>query len=1224
MFQSIIGRRANVAVLCSKLTFACLLVAVAGFFSSASAMQAEQPYSGGRNTRTLVVQSVNEGKLVSLAGNTHPSATAENDRGAVSDSLSMEHMQLQLQRPPELEQELVNLINEQQRKGSPQYHQWLTAREFGSRFGVSQQDIATVSNWLQNHGFRVDGVPPSGMVIEFSGTAGQVKQAFHTEIHNVEVDGVTHSANMSDPQIPAALTGVVKGVHALHNFMPHTMVKKRPEFNIDCPAATCGTDTELYAVGPQDLATIYNLNPAFSAGITGAGQTVVVIEDTNILNASDVTTFRSAFGLSGYSGTFSQVHPAGSTTCNNPGVNGDEGEAALDAEWAGASAPDASVVLAACANTTVFGGLIALQNLINAPNPPQIVSISYGECESANGNAANASYATTYQQAASEGVSVFVSSGDEGAASCDANRTVATHGIAVSGLTSTPYNVSVGGTDFGDMYLNLAQSGPDLSTYWDGPSSNSASLGSALSYVPEIPWNDSCASQLIYSLPFLAQGSYTQSYGASGFCNSTTAETNNYYRTTASGSGGPSAYEGVSTLYPTGNKPFWQSALGNPNDQTRDIPDVSLFAANGVFNHFLVYCLTDASQGGVPCDYTNLTDTFALAAGGTSFSSPIMAGVQALINQSDGGTPTGNPNYRLYQLGNIEYGTTGSAACNSSLGAGVGSSCVFYDVTLGDIDLNCRGTATNSENCYGYTGTGSAAVQGALSTSLSELDIAYGTTPGWDFATGLGSVNVYNLIQNWESVQTTMTVTSDSNPASGGDSVTFTTTVTPAIGSTETGTVTWSSNTGCAVSTVAGGVASCSTKVLNVGTDTVTATYSGDANYAGSGGSFVETVNQPPTAVLTSPAPGVGTVLGATNVSFQWTTGTGVAQYQLSLGTAPGLSDLFVYKGTATSAVAPTVPANGVTVYATLSSKINGAWLSNAYLFTESGAPTAAALTSPTPGLGTVLGASNVQFQWNAGGGVTLYQLNLSAIAPGQSELFSYKGTATFATAPTLPANGAPVYARLYSYIKGAWQYNDYTYTESGTAAPAALTSPSPGVGTVLGATNVTLQWNAGTGVTRYQLNLSATTPGASDLFLYKGTATTATVPTLPANGVTIYATLYSYINGAWQSNSYVYTESGSITLAAITSPTPGPGTVLGPSNVVFQWSAAPSASNYQLNLSAITPGGSDLYVYKGSALSTSVPFLPLNGAPVYARMYTKVDGVWLYNDYVYTEGSLE
>jgi len=166
-----------------------------------------------------------------------------------------------------------------------------------------------------------------------------------------------------------------------------------------------------------------------------------------------------------------------------------------------------------------------------------------------------------------------------------------------------------------------------------------------------------------------------------------------------------------------------------------------------------------------------------------------------------------------------------------------------------------------------------------------------------------------------------------------------------------------------------------------------------------------------------------------------------------------------------------------------------------------------------------------VAFQWTAGAGVTVYQFNLSAIAFGGSDLYSYKGSATSADVPTLPAKGATVYATLYSKINGVWQQNNYLYTESGTPTPAALTSPTPGGGTVLGTSDVAFQWTTGTGVAIYQLNLSAIAPGNSELYLYKGTSTSAIAPTLPANGVTVYARLYSKINGVWQYNDYVYIE---------------------------------------------------------------------------------------------------
>ena len=709
-------------------SFSASVLAFAFSFNFASSIQGA--VNTGQRTRALITQEIDESRLVTLKGNARPEANATNDRGAVADDFQMEHMLLQLQRPPEQEQALEEFIDQLHDPASPNFHRWLSAQEFGAKFGLAQDDLNTITTWLQAHGFQVNVVYPSGMLIDFSGSAGQVREAFRTEIHDLEVRGVKHMANMSDPQIPTALAPAVVGVVSLHDFTPHPMHKPRPNYTI----ASGGYGYQL--VVPADLATIYNLNPLFGAGYSGQGQTIVVIEDTNVYTTSDWTTFRSTFGLSSYpSGSFAQVHPApgsGTNNCSNPGVNGDDGEAILDAEWASAAAPSAAIELASCSDTnTTFGGLIALQNLLNeSSTPPAIVSISYGECEAYNGASANAAYSSAYQQAVSEGVSVFVSSGDEGAASCDADESSATHGIGVSGFASTPYNVAVGGTDFGDSYANTNNS------YWN--TSNTSTYGSALSYIPEIPWNDSCASTLIASYE-----GYGATYGSSGFCNSVNGEG---FLTVVSGSGGPS---GCATGTPSTSgvvsgtckgygKPSWQSILGNPSDGVRDIPDVSLFAANGVWGHYYVFCWSDTANGGASC--SGAPNGWA-GAGGTSFSSPIMAGIQALVNQKTG-SKWGNPNPVYYQLAASEYGSSGNPSCSSTSGNSVANSCIFYDVTQGDMDVNCTGT----NNCYKPSGT-----NGVLSASSSSYSKAYGTTTGWDFATGIGTVNAYNLATNWNS-----------------------------------------------------------------------------------------------------------------------------------------------------------------------------------------------------------------------------------------------------------------------------------------------------------------------------------------------------------------------------------------------------------------------------------------------------------------------------------------
>ena len=687
-------------------------------FAAASSAWAAAP--------ATVTGAIDEGRMVALAGNTRPEARLANDRGRLADGFALDHMELLLKRPPATEAALVAFIDSLHDRTSPNYHQWLTAPEFAARFGPAASDINAVTTWLGAHGFVVNGVAAGGMTIDFSGSAGQVQRAFHTEMHKLDVAGAAHIANMSDPQIPAALAGVVAGVVSLNDFRPHPNFKPRPAYTV----SSGGSPYQL--VVPADLATIYNLNPLFSAGISGQGQTVVVIEDTNVYTTADFTSFRKTFGLSSYtSGSFVQVHPTGSNACGNPGVvSGNEGEAELDMEWASAAAPSATIELASCADTsTNFGGLLALQNLINGASPPAIVSISYGECETENGAAVNAAYNTTYQQAVALGVSIFVSAGDEGAASCDADLAKATHGIGVSGFASTPYNVAVGGTDFGDTYAGTTAS------YWK--STNTSTYGSALSYINEIPWNDSCASVLLAT-----SSGYSTTYGTSGFCNSSTGKANDL--TTASGSGGPSgcatgkaSTSGVVSGTCKGYaKPSWQTLVGVPSDGVRDIPDVSLFAANGVWGHYYAYCDSDVKDGGARCTGAPVNWS---GAGGTSFASPILAGIQALVNQKTG-AKQGNPNTVYYRLAATEYGASGNANCNSTKGNGVSTSCIFYDVTQGDMDVNCTGT----HNCYKPSGT-----NGVLSTSDSSYLKAYGTGTGWDFATGIGSLNAANLVNNW-------------------------------------------------------------------------------------------------------------------------------------------------------------------------------------------------------------------------------------------------------------------------------------------------------------------------------------------------------------------------------------------------------------------------------------------------------------------------------------------
>jgi subtilase family serine protease len=684
-----------------------------------------------QNNRARITGAINNGSRVTLTGNVRPEATAENDRGVVDDAMPLQHLQLVLQRSSSQQAAFEQMLADQTNPRSSNYHQWLTAEQVGEQFGPVPEDVSRIRDWLTSEGFTFDSIDPAGTVIEFSGTAGTVRSAFHTTVHHMMVDGQAHFANYTDPELPSALAGVVAGVASLHNFMPHGMAM--PRRAAVRPSGIAGNGgSGLNYLSAADLATIYNFNPLFKAGITGRGQTIVVVEDTDQFNVSDWTTFRKAFGLARTYpfATLSQVHPSGSSACGAPGVNADDGEAAIDIEWATAAAPNAAIVNAACADTTQFGGFLAMLNLLSGPASgiPSVISVSYGEAEASLGVAENLFINNLYALGAAEGASIFVSSGDEGAASADANRVRSTHGIAVSGYASTPNNVAVGGTDYGAFFFNTT------SQYFSA--TNLPNFQTALSYVPEIPWNDSCAGQLVTE--FLGFGT---SYGPNGTCN----KTSNDFETTASGSGGPSgcATGAASTRSVVSGtchgyaKPSWQAGLvGNPNDGVRDIPDVSLFASNGFLGVYYDVCYSDTKNGGAACT----TDPAAWAGfGGTSVSSPIWAGIQALVNQKTG-SRWANPNPILYALARTEYGASGNSSCNSTLGNGVASSCIFYDVTLGDMDVPCTGTL----NCF----LGGGAI-GVLSTSNTVYQPAYTATTGWDFATGIGTTNVTNLVTNW-------------------------------------------------------------------------------------------------------------------------------------------------------------------------------------------------------------------------------------------------------------------------------------------------------------------------------------------------------------------------------------------------------------------------------------------------------------------------------------------
>jgi subtilase family serine protease len=683
--------------------------------------------------RTLITDRIDEHALVTLHGNTRPEANAVNDRGIVPDTMPLNNMTLQLQRPPEQDDALDRMIDALHDPSSASYHRWLTPKQVADGYGLAPSDIAAVIGWLRKHGFHINVLYGDGIAIDISGTAGQVREAFHIELHSLSVGGVAHVANMSDPQIPAALAPVVAGIVRLNDFAPQPQYEANPQYAFSCKGSLTKAATTCQAVTPADLATIYNINPAFKAGIIGVGQRIAVIESSDVDKIADWSTFRTKYGLANYKqGSVAQTHPepsGGKANCSDPGIGTAADEAILDAEWSSAAAPGAHIVLAACKTTVSQDGLLtAVRNLTedSAKTRPQIFSISYGECEADIGATANAAIASAYKTAVAGGVSVFVSGGDQLSAACDRNAHEAVHGNAVNARASTPYNVAVGGTDFGDVFLRQS------ATYWT--TGNSAVDGSAKSYIPEIPWNGSCASELTAS--YLG---FATTYGKKGLCNSTTYAT---LLKVGGGGGGPSA---CATGAPTKTgivggtcagyaRPSWQAGVpGLPADHIRDLPDVVLFASASPWDHSYVIC--SSGDGGCTVGH-----------GGTSFAAPIMAGVQALVNQKMSATTgEGNPNVVYYKLAATEYGSaTELAACNTIKGKSVGTSCIFHDVTTGDNDAPCH---SGSPDCYLPSGS-----YGVLSSSSGTYQPTFRSTPGWDFASGLGSVNVFNLVSQWHTV----------------------------------------------------------------------------------------------------------------------------------------------------------------------------------------------------------------------------------------------------------------------------------------------------------------------------------------------------------------------------------------------------------------------------------------------------------------------------------------
>jgi subtilase family serine protease len=689
---------------------AVFLLLAASLAPAQSATQAGS--QAGSQTRSRITAAIDASQRVTLNGTRSARANAAFDQGSVEPGRQLQGMELEFSMSDAQKADLTQLLAAQQDSSSAQYRHWLTPAQFAARFGMADSDLASASAWLQSQGFAVEGPSPNKLSITFSGTVGQAESAFGTQLHYYRgsTDAEAHFAPATDLSIPAALAGTVTTVRHLSNFrvQPHVQqrapVSVRPDFT--------SSQTGNHFLTPGDIATVYNLKPAYSAGYNGAGQTIVVIGQTAIVT-SDITNFQTAAGVT--------VKAPTVTLMPNSGVSqiytSDESESDLDIEYAGGIAPGATInfLYTGNGNYGVFDALkYAIQN-----NLGQVITLSYGECETSAGTDFT-SLDPILMQAAVQGETFVNSSGDDGSTACAGQTGLTTtqqQALNVSYPASSAYAVAVGGTEF-----PAADTASTNSNYWQ-TATGSDVIASALSYIPEQVWNDDTASSTLGN--------------------------------SLSAGGG-----GVSLL---SARPSWQTGVsGIPTGFYRLTPDVAL-AASPSYPGYL-YCSSDTSSTGITGSCANgfrdVNNNYLTVAGGTSFAAPIFAGMVAIINQYQNATAgQGLVAPTLYEL-----------AANSTTYASA-----FHDVTSG----------------------GNECTVGVPLCGSGNEDLWYTATTGYDEASGLGSVNFYNLMTAWASAKGAssgktfaVSVTPTTLTIADGSSGTASVTVTPSNG--YTGTVAWS------------------------------------------------------------------------------------------------------------------------------------------------------------------------------------------------------------------------------------------------------------------------------------------------------------------------------------------------------------------------------------------------------------------------------------------------
>jgi subtilase family serine protease len=760
-----------------------------------------------------ITQAIDPTQRKVLAGTVHPLAKAASDQGRVDAGLAMKDMLLTLRPSADQQAALKKYVDDLHNPNSPNFHKWLTPAQYAAQFGASGDDLHAISNWLSSNGLSVEEVSNSKSWVRFSGNAAQVENAFQTEIHQYSVKGAKKYANATNLSIPAALEPAVIGVVSMNNFLAspqHTSpaqiarnesgklvrIANSSAASAASPSFTSsGSQVETYLL-PGDFSKIYDTQGVINSGINGSGVSIAIVGRSDI-SMSDVEAFRTI--------SFNDPNVIYATT--DPGVvDGDNVEASLDVEWAGAVAPKAKIDYVIGATTSTTDGVdIAASYIVDKALDP-IMTVSFGLCEADMSDSQISFYHLLWQQAAAEGITVFVSAGDSGASGCnDPGAESTTYGFGVNGLASTAYNVAVGGTEFNDT---------DLNTYWN--LNNARNLSSAIGYIPEAVWNESCAAGVAPSFtncnfPPYYLYSYAGGGGASSCASRTTDDSGTEY---------------CATGYA---KPSWQTGAGVPQDGVRDLPDVSLAAAAEHDGYILCY------EGS--CQWTKNSDgsiTLEQAAvvGGTSAASPSMAGIMALVEQKHGQFQ-GVANYQLYQLANAQQ----SGSCNSSqlTDPTQKSACVFHDITLGSNAVPCF---SGNQDCQGTDSP--VPVGESLPAAIfppNSFTDGHAATAGYDLGSGLGSVDAANLINSWNvrrTLNSATTLSLSQTIFKHGTPVTLSGKVSASSGKgTPSGEVLITANSAGPVASAALASGTYSTSTINLpgGHYTLTAGYSGDSTY---------------------------------------------------------------------------------------------------------------------------------------------------------------------------------------------------------------------------------------------------------------------------------------------------------------------------------------------------------------------------------------------------------